>query len=193
MKNVWISLRTTAVFFLICCVGYQLIVTGIASVALPKQAAGSLIYNKENQVVGSELIGQSFTDPQYFQGRVSSVEYNANGSGSSNLAPSNPDLIKRMQESITTWKQQNPNVPVSQLPMDLITNSGSGLDPDITPQAAQAQIPRISKLTGVSEQQLQSLIAQNTTSPQLGIFGEPAVNVLKMNMALQQLRAGSGS
>ncbi|WP_046214645.1 potassium-transporting ATPase subunit KdpC [Paenibacillus wulumuqiensis] len=174
-----------------CCVLYQLVITGIARVVMPHQAAGSLIYNSNHDVIGSELIGQSFTDPHYFQGRVSSVEYNANGSGSPNYAPSNPELIKRIEESVVTWQKQNPSVPVASLPVDLITNSGSGLDPDITPQAAAAQIPRISKLTGLSAEQLESIVSNNTTPAQLGIFGEPAVNVLKLNLAVQQLRAQS--
>lgn len=186
MKTVWITLRTSVILFLLCCVVYQLTVTGIAQAFMSKQADGSLIYNSNNQVVGSALVGQAFTEPQYFQGRISSIDYNANGSGSPNFAPSNPELLKRLQESVSTWQKQNPDVPVASLPVDLITNSGSGLDPDISPEAATAQIPRISNLTGVSTEQLQTLVQQNTMSRQLGIFGEPAVNVLKLNMALQQ-------
>lgn len=186
MKTVWITLRTSVILFLLCCVVYQLAVTGIAQAFMSKQADGSLIYNSKNQVVGSALVGQAFTEPQYFQGRISSIDYNANGSGSPNFAPSNPELLKRLQESVSTWQKQNPDVPVSSLPVDLITNSGSGLDPDISPEAATAQIPRISNLTGVSAEQLQTLVQQNTMSRQLGIFGEPAVNVLKLNMALQK-------
>ncbi|CAJ1315273.1 potassium-transporting ATPase subunit C [Paenibacillus sp. CFBP13512] len=186
MKTVWVTLRTSIILFLLCCVFYQLAVTGVAQALMSKQADGSLIYNSNNQVVGSELIGQSFTEPQYFQGRISSIDYNANGSGSPNFAPSNPELLKRLQESVGTWQKQNPDVPVSSLPVDLITNSGSGLDPDISPESAKAQIPRISSLTGVSADQLQALVQQNTSSRQLGIFGEPAVNVLKLNLALQK-------
>lgn len=186
MKTVWVTLRTSIILFLLCCVFYQLAVTGVAQALMSKQADGSLIYNSNNQVVGSELIGQSFTEPQYFQGRISSIDYNANGSGSPNFAPSNPELLKRLQESLGTWQKQNPDVPVSSLPVDLITNSGSGLDPDISPESAKAQIPRISSLTGVSADQLQALVQQNTSSRQLGIFGEPAVNVLKLNLALQK-------
>ncbi len=193
IKMVWITLRTSAVLFIVCCVIYQLAITGIAKLIMPHQASGSLIYNSQHQVIGSELIGQEFKDPQFFQGRVSSVDYNANGSGSSNLAPSNPALMERMKASIEEWKKQNSDVPVSSLPMDLITNSGSGLDPDISPAAAMAQVPRISKLTGVSQDKLQALITQTTTPPQLGMLGDPAVNVLKLNIGLEQLKAGSGS
>ncbi len=193
IKMIWTTLRTSAVLFVICCVMYQLVVTGIAKVIMPHQASGSLIYNSQNQVIGSELIGQEFKDPQFFQGRVSSVDYNANGSGSSNLAPSNPALMERMKASIDEWKKNNPDVPVSSLPMDLITNSGSGLDPDISPAAAMAQVPRISKLTGVSQDKLNALITQNTNEPQLGMLGDPAVNVLKLNIGLEQLKTGSGS
>ncbi len=193
IKMVWTTLRTSAILFIICCVIYQLVITGIAQLVMPHQASGSLIYNSKNQVIGSELIGQQFKDPQFFQGRVSSVDYNANGSGSSNLAPSNPALMERMKASIEEWKKQNPDVPVSSLPMDLITNSGSGLDPDISPAAALAQVPRISKLTGVSQDKLQALITQNTNPPQLGMLGDSAVNVLKLNIGLEQLKAGASS
>lgn len=186
MRTLWITLRTSLALFLICCVVYQLAVTGIAQAFMSKQANGSLVYDNNHQVVGSELIGQSFTEPQYFQGRVSSIEYNGNGSGSPNFAPSNPDLMKRLQSSVSAWQQQNPDVPVSTLPVDLVTNSGSGLDPDISPEAARAQIPRISQLTGVTTDQLQSLVQQQTKSRPLGIFGEPTVNVLQLNLTLQK-------
>ncbi|WP_322922401.1 potassium-transporting ATPase subunit KdpC [Paenibacillus campi] len=193
IKIIWTTLRTSAVLFIVCCVIYQLAITGIAKVLMPYQASGSLMYNSKHEVIGSALIGQQFTEPQFFQGRVSSIDYNADGSGSSNLAPSNPELIKRMQASIAQWKQQNPNVPVSALPMDLITNSASGLDPDISPAAALAQVPRISKLTGIAEDKLDALITQYTNPPQLGMLGDAAVNVLKLNIGLQQLRAGASS
>lgn len=124
-------------------------------------------------MVGSELIGQSFADSAFFQGRVSSVDYNGAGSGSSNYAPSNPALIQRVKDSIADWQKHNPDVPVSQVPVDLITNSGSGLDPHISPQAARVQIPRISGLTGIPQDRLRALVQEQTEGRSAGVFGEP--------------------
>ena len=180
------SLRLSLLLMLLCGVIYNLSVTGIAQLIMPKQADGSLIYNESGDVIGSELIGQSFKDPKFFQGRVSSIDYHAEGSGSPNYAPSNPDLIARMRQSVKDWKTNNPDVPTDQLPIDLITNSGSGLDPHISPEAAIAQIPRISKLTGVTSKKLESLVSLNTEARKLGFLGEPLVNVLQLNIGLQR-------
>lgn len=182
-----IAIRSSLVFIVLCGIVYPLVSTGVAQVLMPGHANGSMIKNGSGQVVGSELIGQSFTDPKYFQGRVSSIEYKAEASGTNNYAPSNPDMLKRTEESIEAWKQNNPDVPISKLPIDLVTNSGSGLDPHITPESAQVQIPRISKLTGLSAHQLSSLVQANTEGRDLGLFGEPRVNVLKLNIALSEL------
>ena len=138
-------------------------------------------------MIGSKLIGQNFTDPRYFQGRVSSIEYKAEASGSNNYAPSNPDLEKRVEKSIEEWKKQNPRVPVTEVPIDLVTNSGSGLDPDISPKAASVQVDRISKLTNIPKEKLNQLIKDQTEGAALGLFGEDRVNVLKLNLALQKL------
>ncbi len=181
----------TSLVLMACALIYQLAVTGIVQAIAPMQANGSLIHNEKNQVIGSALIGQSFTDPKYFQGRVSSIKYDASASGSPNYAPSNPDMIERTKAAVETWKKENPDVPVSQLPIDLITNSASGLDPDISPEAAKAQIPRISKQTGVSIDQLQQLVDQHTKQRELGFLGEPTVNVLELNIALQKMIASS--
>lgn len=181
------ALRTSLVFIVLCGVLYPLITTGAAQLLMPKQAGGSLVTDSGGKVVGSELIGQNFTQPQYFHGRVSSIEYNGAGSGSNNYAPSNPDLIDRTKASIEAWKENNPDVPVSKVPMDLVTNSASGLDPHISPQAANIQIPRISKLTGITEAELIQLVEEHTEGRDLGVFGEPRVNVLKLNLALAEL------
>lgn len=182
-----IALRMSLVFIVLCGVLYPLVTTGAAQLLMPKQAGGSLITDGDGNVVGSELIGQNFTEPQYFHGRVSSIEYNGAGSGSNNYAPSNPDLMERTKASIEAWKENNPDVPVSELPMDLVTNSGSGLDPHISLQAADIQVPRISKLTGIAEAELDQLVKDHTKGRDLGVFGEPRVNVLKLNLALQEL------
>ncbi|QYR23176.1 potassium-transporting ATPase subunit KdpC [Paenibacillus sp. sptzw28] len=182
-----VAVRASIVFIVLCGILYPLACTGLAQLFMPYQANGSLIKNAAGEVVGSELIGQSFTDPKYFQGRVSSIGYNAGASGSNNYGPSNPDLLKRTKDSIEAWKKENPDVPVSKLPISLITNSGSGLDPDITPESASVQIPRISKLTGIPVLRLEELVRKQTVGRDLVIFGEPRVNVLKLNIELQHL------
>lgn len=182
----WTALRVSILFIVLCGIVYPLVSTGLAQLMFPQQANGSLLRDKDGNVVGSELIGQSFTDPSYFQGRVSSIDYKAEASGSNNYAPSNPDMLARTQASIDQWRQDNTDVPIDQLPIALITNPGSGLDPHITPQSAQVQVPRISKLTGISTSELEALVDQYTESRDLGVFGEPRVNVLKLNLALKE-------
>ncbi|PEJ08754.1 K(+)-transporting ATPase subunit C [Bacillus wiedmannii] len=180
-------IRITFTFLVLCGLVYPLIVTGIAQAVMKDNADGSLIYNDKNEVIGSTLIGQNFTDPRYFHGRVSSVEYKAEASGSNNYAPSNPDLEKRVEKSIEEWKKQNPTVPVTEVPIDLVTNSGSGLDPDISPKAASVQVERISKITKIPKEKLDQLIKDQTEGAALGLFGENRVNVLKLNLELQKL------
>lgn len=184
-----VALRAGIVFIAICGILYPLACTGLAQLLIPSQANGSLIKNAEGKVVGSELIGQKFADQRYFQGRVSSIEYKAEASGSNNYAPSNAVMLERTKQSIEDWKKDNPDVPISQLPIALITNSGSGLDPHITPESAEVQIPRISRLTGIPAERLRKLVKQHTEDRDLGVFGEPRVNVLKLNLALQQAMA----
>jgi potassium-transporting ATPase KdpC subunit len=166
---------------------YPLASTGIAQAIMQDKADGSLIYNEEGEIVGSELIGQNFTDPMYFQGRVSAIEYDASGSGTNNYAPSNEDMINRTEESIADWKESNPETPINQVPIDLVTDSASGLDPHISVKGAEAQVNRISELTGVSKEKLQNLIEENTQGKELGLFGEERVNVLMLNLDLQAL------
>ncbi|MFA2820782.1 K(+)-transporting ATPase subunit C [Bacillus wiedmannii] len=180
-------IRITFTFLVLCGLVYPLIVTGIAQAVMKDNADGSLIYNDKNEVIGSTLIGQNFTDPRYFHGRVSSIEYKAEASGSNNYAPSNPDLEKRVEKSMEEWKKQNPSVPVTEVPIDLVTNSGSGLDPDISPQAASVQVDRISKITNIPKETLNQLIKDQTEGAALGLFGENRVNVLKLNLELQKL------
>lgn len=179
--------RITFTFLVLCGLVYPFIVTGIAQAVMKDNADGSLIYNDKNEVIGSTLIGQNFTDPRYFHGRVSSIEYKAEASGSNNYAPSNPDLEKRVEKSIEEWKKQNRAVPVTEVPIDLVTNSGSGLDPDISPKAASVQVERISKITKIPKETLDQLIKDQTEGAALGLFGENRVNVLKLNLELQKL------
>ncbi|HEY3367020.1 MAG TPA: potassium-transporting ATPase subunit KdpC [Symbiobacteriaceae bacterium] len=178
------SLRFSIVFLVLCGLLYPLATTGLAQLFFPRQARGSLIQTASGQVVGSELIGQAFSGPAFFHGRISSVSYDASSSGSSNLAPSDPALADRVKADVAKWAAENPGQPA---PADLLTNSASGLDPDIAPASALAQVPRISRATGHPEVQLNGLVAANIQGRTFGIFGEPRVNVLKLNLALQQL------
>jgi len=178
--------RLSLVFIVLCGIVYPLASTGLAQVLMPSQANGSLLKNAAGTVVGSELIGQNFTDPRYFHGRVSSIDYKAEASGSNNYAPSNPAMLQRTKDSIAQWQADNPGVALGRLPIDLVTNSGSGLDPHITPESAEVQIPRISKQTGISSEELKSLVKRYTEGRDLGLFGEKRVNVLKLNLALSE-------
>ncbi|CAG2150638.1 potassium-transporting ATPase subunit KdpC [Cupriavidus plantarum] len=168
---------------------YPGLVTGIARTVFPHEAAGSLIV-KDGKVVGSELIGQPFSDPKYFWGRLSAtapMPYNAAASVGSNLGPTNPALTDAAKARIDALREADPgnDKPV---PVDLVTASGSGLDPHISPAAAQYQAARVARLRGVPVAKVEALIAENTRSPGLDIFGEPGVNVLKLNLALDAMK-----
>jgi K+-transporting ATPase ATPase C chain len=186
MHSVWMTaIRFTLVTMVLLGIGYPLLVTAIAGLAFPHKAAGSLIL-KDGQVIGSELIAQSFTSDKYFHPRPSAAGngYDATASGGSNLAQSNKALVTRIQGSIDQLSKENPGHPV---PIDLVTTSGSGLDPDITPDAAFFQLPRVAKARGVDEDRVRHLIEQHITSRQLGVLGEPRVNVLELNLAMDEL------
>jgi K+-transporting ATPase ATPase C chain len=179
------SIRFTIVTTLLVGIGYPLLVTGIAKAVFPRKAAGSLIL-KDGQVIGSELLAQSFTSDKYFHPRPSAAGngYDATSSGGSNLAQSNKALVDRIQGSIDQLSKENPGKPV---PIDLVTTSGSGLDPDITPDAAYFQAPRVAKARGLSEDRVRQLIGEHITGRQLGFLGEPRVNVLDLNLELDKI------
>jgi K+-transporting ATPase ATPase C chain len=186
VHSVWkTAIRFTLVTTVLIGLGYPLVVTAIAGVVFPHKAAGSLIM-KNGQVIGSELLAQSFTSDRYFHPRPSAAGngYDATSSGGSNLAQSNKTLVDRIQGSIDKLSQENPGKPV---PIDLVTTSGSGLDPDITPDAAFFQAPRVAKARGIPEDRIRQLIEQHITSRQLEVLGEPRVNVLDLNLALDGL------
>lgn len=186
MHSVWkTSIRFTLIATVVFGLGYPLLVTGIASVLFPHKAGGSLIL-KDGKIIGSELLAQSFTSDRYFHPRPSAAGngYDATASGGSNLAQSNKALVDRIQASIKQLSAENPGKPV---PIDLVTTSGSGLDPDITPDAATFQAPRVAKARNLSEDAVNKLIAQHITPRQLGVLGEPRVNVLALNMDLDAI------
>jgi K+-transporting ATPase ATPase C chain len=177
---------------------YPAVTTGIARIVLPHQAHGTLI-EQDGKVIGSSLIGQPFTSEKYFHGRPSATTapdpkdptktvdapYNAANSAGSNLGPTSKTLIERIKGDVEALKTENPNLPV---PTDLVTASGSGLDPHISPNAALFQVPRVAKARGLPEQRVQTLVEENTQGRTLGILGEPRVNVLALNLALDALK-----
>jgi potassium-transporting ATPase KdpC subunit len=179
---------------LITGLGYPLAMTGIAGAIFPKQAQGSLI-ERDGKVVGSALIGQEFKDDKYFHGRPSattapdpadstktvSAPYNAANSGGSNLGPTSKALNDRVKEDVDKLKAENSTSPV---PIDLVTTSGSGLDPDISPDGALFQVPRVAKVRNMPEDRVRQLVAENTSGRLAGLLGEPRVNVLALNLAL---------
>jgi K+-transporting ATPase ATPase C chain len=187
MHSIWkTSIRFTLVTAILLGLGYPLFVTGLAALIFPHQAAGSLIKLNDGTVIGSELLAQSFTADKYFHPRPSAAGngYDATASGGSNLSQSSKTLIDRIQGSIDKLSKENPGKPV---PIDLVTTSASGLDPDITPDAAYFQAPRVAKTRGISEDRIRQLIEQHITARQLGILGEPRVNVLLLNLDLDKL------
>jgi K+-transporting ATPase ATPase C chain len=168
---------------------YPLGMTGLAQLLFPHQANGSLVV-KDGKTVGSELLGQTFASAKYFHGRPSAAGngYDAANSSGSNLGPTSKALLKRVSGDVATLQKENPGVPV---PVDLVTTSASGLDPDITPAGAYFQVPRIAKARGLSQDALRTLVADHIEGRYFGLIGEPHVNVLKLNMALDAMQTGA--
>ena len=164
---------------------FPLVIWMIAQL-FPQPANGFPIY-KNGKLIGFENIGQKFTDPKYFQGRPSSVDYNAASTGASNKGPTNPIYLKIVQDRIDTLLKNNPDIKKSDIPADMVTASGSGIDPHISVQGAMFQIPRISKLRNIGEEKLRALVEKNIERPLLGLFGPERVNVLKLNLMLDRL------
>jgi K+-transporting ATPase ATPase C chain len=178
------AVRITLVLTVLTGMLYPALVTGIAQAIFPKQANGSLI-QVNGKVIGSELIGQKFSKPEYFQGRPSAAGdgYDAANSGASNFGPTNQKLVDRIKADAEKFRKENPDF-AGPIPADLLTASASGLDPHLSPASAAAELPRVAKARGVSQAQVQELLDRHTESRQLGFLGEPRVNVLKLNLAL---------
>lgn len=185
-KNLIISLKLTVICIVLLSVIYPLLIAGIGKAA-PGGGNGEKI-QVNGKVIGYANIGQQFTSDNYFQGRPSAVAYNAAGSAGSNKGPSNPDYLAVVQQRIDTFLLHNPGVTKAQIPADLVTASGSGLDPDISPDAAYIQVKRIASVRNIAEEKLKDLVAAHIQKPFLGLFGPSRVNVLKLNIALDALR-----
>ena len=184
-KNLLIAVLMTVVTTLLLGIVYPLVVTGLAQVMFPRQANGSLIQH-DGKIVGSTLIGQPFTAPRYFHSRPSYAGngYDAGNSSGSNLAPTNKALVNRVSASVKTLKAENSSAAI---PVDLVTSSGSGLDPDISPASAEFQVPRVARERGMTEDSVRALVRKHTQDRQFAFLGEPRVNVLELNLDLDQV------
>lgn len=186
-KQIWTSVRAVAVLTLLTGVVYPVAMTGLAQVLFPKKANGSLIF-REGRPVGSRLIGQSFDEPRYFWGRLSATgptAYNGAASSGSNLGPANPALLKAVGDRVDALRSADPESR-GPVPVDLVTATASGLDPEISPAAANFQLRRVARARGIPEAAVERLIRENTRPRFLGLLGEPGVNVLALNDALDR-------
>ncbi len=194
LKGIKRPILVTIALLLICGLAYPLLLTGISQIIFPKQANGSLI-TINGQVIGSELEGQYFTDARFMKSRPSAVNYNTYtqedkdsgnytgvGSGSKNYGPTNPELVKRVEADMAEFLKANPSIKKEDIPTDLLTASGSGLDPHISPTSASIQLPALVKSTGLSKEKLEAIVKENTKGKFLGVFGEETVNVLMVNL-----------
>jgi K+-transporting ATPase ATPase C chain len=179
------SLRLTLVLLVLLCIIYPVSIALIGKLSKGNGEGEKL--SKDGKVVGYAALGQSFTKPEYFWGRPSAVDYNAAGSGGSNKAPSNEEYLKQVSNRIDTLLKYNANLKRADIPADMVTASGSGLDPDISVQGAEIQISRIAAYRKLNESVVKDLVAKNTETPLLGLFGPAKINVLKLNLALDQL------
>jgi len=183
-RNLLIAVLMTLVTTVLLGIVYPLIVTGLAQAIFPDKANGQLI-QRDGRIVGSRIIGQAFSSPGYFRSRPSAAGsgYDAANSGATNLGPTNKKLVDAVKVAVEAARQENPATPV---PIDLVTSSGSGLDPHISPAAALFQVPRVARERGVTEADIRRQVENHTSGRQLGFLGEPVVNVLELNLALDQ-------
>ena len=189
--RLWIAVKMTIVLTLLTGIVYPVVMVGLAHLFFPTQANGSLIV-RDGTVVGSSLLGQNFSSARYFQGRPSAAGdkgYDAANSSGSNLGPTNKTLIETVRSRASTLREHEPGINHGEIPVDLVTASGSGLDPEITLAAAEIQLPRVAKARGLTEDAVRSIVRTHTRGRVLGILGEPGVNVLRVNLALDDLGA----
>ncbi|MFT3827526.1 MAG: K(+)-transporting ATPase subunit C [Chitinophagaceae bacterium] len=185
-KYILISLKLTLVMIVLLAVLYPIALAAVGKLTPGGGKGETVVVN--GKVVGYANIGQHFSDDKYFQGRPSAVGYNAAGSAGSNKGPSNPDYLQQVKDRIDTFLVHNPGIKKEDIPADLVTASGSGLDPDLSPAAAKIQVKRIAAIRKISEEKLYELVSQHTESPLLGAFGPAKVNVLKLNVALDAMK-----
>ncbi len=185
--NLLPALKLTLLCIVFFVVVYSTVIWGVAFFAAPNQGKGEVV-TIDGKLVGFANVGQAFTEDKYFWSRPSAVDYNASGSAGSNKGPSNPDYLQVVQARIDTFLVHNPGVQKSQIPVELVTASGSGLDPHISPAAAHIQIARIAKTRNLESEKLKTLVEEFTNSPLLGVLGTEKVNVLKLNIALDNLK-----
>ncbi len=188
LKTLWSSIKFIVLSFLVLGLAYNLAVFGLGKLIMPGQAGGSLV-SRNHKIIGSSLIGQNFTSAKYFQGRPSATlpAYNAAASTPSNYGPTNPLLIKEIKTNLQQVLKENPGISSSQVPPQLVESSASGLDPDISPQAAYLQVPRVAHLNHISKSVLMHYINNHITSRFLWVFGAPYVNVLSLNLEVAKL------
>lgn len=189
LKLIYRSLLATVLLAVICCGIYPLIVAGIGQLLFSTQSNGSLIFNAEGKVVGSALIGQSFSKPEYFHGRPSAAGdkgYDAANSSGSNLGPTTQKFFDTLKGNVDSVLRDNPTLKVGEVPVDLVTASGSGLDPHISPEGAFVQLKRVARVRGIQAEVLRNLVSRHIEGPQWGIFGESVVNVLALNLDLDR-------
>lgn len=194
MRDLWIAAKLTVVLTVLTGIIYPIVVFGLAHAIFPWQAEGSLL-SANGHVVGSAIIGQNFSGERYFHGRPSAAGdkgYDAANSGGSNLGPTNKALIGNVKTHLQKVLEEDGGVKASEVPIDLVTASGSGLDPEISPAAAEIQVERVAKARAIAPDLVRKLISDNTRGRLLGVFGEPGVNVLKLNLALDSLTTNPG-
>ncbi len=188
MRSVMISIRTTLVFMVLCGLLYPLFMVAVGRIAFPFQAQGEMLRGSSGRIVGSQLIAQAVTAPGLFHPRPSAVDYNGDGSGGSNLGPTNPALIAEIRKNLAKVLKDNPGLTASRVTPGMVESSASGLDPTISVKDAMLQIPRIAAATGLSRAQLQNVVLENERGRFLGIFGEPRINVLDVDLFLLQIQ-----